>query len=197
EALKAAANGICMLVVLPAVCSYRVRALALGADRALLGSTQWLGLLPGLTGQYLRRAFLRQVLAYCAPTAVIEHGTQFSDPGTWLGDHVYVGPGCHIGLARIEREVLLAPSVHVPSGATIHGTEDPDQPLRLQPGIRRCIRIGANSWVGAGAVIMADVGDASIIGAGSVLTRALPPRVVAAGVPARVIRERTSTSGRG
>ena len=53
------------------------------------------------------------------------------------------------------------------------------------------VRIGAGSWVGSGAIIMANVGPECIIGAGSVVTRDVPARVLAAGVPARVIRSRT------
>jgi virginiamycin A acetyltransferase len=52
------------------------------------------------------------------------------------------------------------------------------------------VRIGSGTWVGAGAVIMADVGRGSIVGAGAVVTKPVPDRVLAAGVPARVIRSR-------
>ena len=41
-----------------------------------------------------------------------------------------------------------------------------------------------------GAVVMADVGDQTIVGAGAVVTTPLPDRVVAAGVPARVVKSR-------
>jgi acetyltransferase-like isoleucine patch superfamily enzyme len=56
------------------------------------------------------------------------------------------------------------------------------------------IRIGAGTWVGSGAVIMADVGSDSIIGAGAVVTKPIPDRVLAAGVPARVVRNRESST---
>ncbi|MBQ3301685.1 MAG: maltose O-acetyltransferase, partial [Eggerthellaceae bacterium] len=52
------------------------------------------------------------------------------------------------------------------------------------------VRIGNDVWVGAGAIILAGVtiGDKAVIGAGSVVTRDVPERVVVAGSPARVIR---------
>ena len=51
--------------------------------------------------------------------------------------------------------------------------------------------IGEGSWIGAGAVIMADVGKGSIVGAGAVVTKPVPEAVIAAGVPARwAIRQR-------
>jgi len=190
DAIKWTARAAATLVMTPALLSYYLRAAVLGQPRALTASTQAIGLIPGLTGQYLRRAFLARTLAHCAPTAVIEWGTLIADPRTSIGDYAYIGPGCHIGYALIERDVLIAPAVHIPSGGMTHGIDDPDQPLRNQSGDRHCVRIGENSWIGAAAVIMADVGARTIVGAGAVVTSPLPDRVVAAGVPARVIRLR-------
>jgi len=190
EAIKRGASAAATLAVIPAIVSFYLRKPLLGADRALMGSTQALGMIPGLLGQYLRRAFLARVLAACAPTAAIEFGTSFSDVDTRIGEHVYIGPNCHIGLADIERDVLIAPCVHIPSGAMTHGSGDLDTPLRNQAGERKCVHIGFNSWIGSAAVVMADVGSQTIIGAGAVVTHAIPDRVIAAGVPARVIRSR-------
>jgi acetyltransferase-like isoleucine patch superfamily enzyme len=50
--------------------------------------------------------------------------------------------------------------------------------------------IGAGAWIGSAAVVMADVGRDTIVGAGAVVTKALPDQVIAAGVPARAIRSR-------
>jgi acetyltransferase-like isoleucine patch superfamily enzyme len=147
-------------------------------------------MVPGITGQYLRNAFMRCVLAECARSVTIEFGTTFSQVGARLGEHVYIGPMCHIGLAHIERDVLIAAAVHIPSGSETHGTRDIRTPIRDQPGIRRVVRIGAGSWIGSGAVVMADVGRNSVIAAGAVVTRAVPELVVAGGVPAVVIRPR-------
>lgn len=53
------------------------------------------------------------------------------------------------------------------------------------------VDIGDNVWIGAKACILPGVtiGEGVIVGAGSVVTKSLPPRVVAAGNPARVLRE--------
>ena len=52
------------------------------------------------------------------------------------------------------------------------------------------MRIGRNCWIGAGAILLpgVTVGDNSVIGAGSVVTRDVPPNVVAVGNPCRVMR---------
>jgi virginiamycin A acetyltransferase len=190
ETLKRLARGLATLIVLPQVVTFTVRASLMGADRALEGSTQLLSLVPGLPGQYLRRAFLARVLSGgCAPSAAIEFGTLFSKVGARIDDNVYVGPRCQLGLVHLEANVLLAAGVHIPSGPHTHGS-DPSAPIRDQPGSRRLVRVGAGSWVGSNAVVLADVGRDTIVGAGAVVTSALPDRVVAAGVPARVIRAR-------
>ncbi len=189
ETLKALARGVALLLVLPHLVSFALRSLVLGRDRALEGSMQTLGLLPGVTGEYLRRAFLARVLDRCADSAVIGYGTLISQAGSRIDDHVYIGPRCHLGLVHLERDVLLAAGVHVPSGRHTHGTES-DAPIREQQGHRTMVRIGAGSWIGSNAVVMADIGHDSIVGAGAVVTKPLPPMVVAAGVPARVVRQR-------
>jgi virginiamycin A acetyltransferase len=190
ETLKAAVRGAAAVAVVPALCSFHVRARLFGPNPALMASTQAFGKIPGLLGQYLRRAFLQRVLAHCASTAAIEFGTSFSDVDTRIGEYAYIGPDCHIGFADIARDVLIAPCVHIPSGGQTHGSSDPSLPLRNQPGERRCVHIGANSWIGSAAVVMADVGAQSIVGAGAVVTHPLPERCVAVGVPARVVRSR-------
>jgi len=187
-----AARGLATAVVMPAVCLYHViRRPLFGADRALEASSQAFGLIPGIAGDYLRRAFLARVLAHVAPTATIQFGVLFSRAGARLDEHVYVGPRCHLGLVHLERDVLLGAGVHVPSGAATHGIDDTEQPIRDQPGTPRLVRIGAGTWVGSAAVVMADVGQHCVIGAGSVVTRPIPDYAVAAGVPARVIRSRS------
>jgi acetyltransferase-like isoleucine patch superfamily enzyme len=188
--LKQLALAVATLAVLPALVSYFVRSRLFGRDRALEASTQALGLVPGIVGQYCRRAFLMRVLAECHPSATIEFGVLFSAAGARIEPNVYIGPRCHLGLVHIERDVLVAAGVHIPSGGHIHGTDDPDTPVRDQRFERSLVRIGADSWIGSAAVVMADVGRRTIVGAGAVVTRPLPDDVVAAGVPATVLRSR-------
>jgi virginiamycin A acetyltransferase len=187
---KTLARAAATAAVLPALASYWIRARLLGADRALEGSSQAFAVLPGILGQYLRRAFLSHVLAACDATSTIEFGVLFSQAGARIGENVYIGPRCHIGLAHLEADVLVGASVHIPSGSQTHGTGDLDMPIRLQPGVRTVVRIGAGAWIGSNAVVMADVGRNSVIGAGSVVTRPIPDGVIAAGIPARVVRPR-------
>jgi virginiamycin A acetyltransferase len=190
ERLKATIRLAALIAVGPFLLWHWLWVLLIGPDRALECSSEMLSLLPGLAGQYLRRAFLAWTLAECHPTAVICFGVLLSKAGARIGPNVYIGPRCHIGLAHIERDALLAAGVHVTSGARTHGIDDPSRPIREQTGVTSAVCIGAGAWIGSSAVIMADVGSGSVIGAGAVVTRPLPSLVVAAGVPAKIVHSR-------
>lgn len=194
EMAKATARGVAYLIVAPLVASFVLRRSLLGADRALLASTQWLALLPGLPGQYLRRAFLAFAIAECHHSATVEWGTTFSRARARLGANVYIGPNCDLGLVHVEQDALIGAAVHIPSGGMTHGFDDPTIPIREQRGREQIVRIGSGAWIGSCAVILASVGDGTVIGAGSVVTRPMPAEVVAAGAPARVVRERTKAA---
>jgi virginiamycin A acetyltransferase len=190
ELTKTCLRTAALLAVLPLLLWFHIWACVLGKDRALEGASQTLSLLPGLAGVYLRRAFLMQVLEHCHKSVTVEFGTIFSQAGARLDENVYVGPRCHLGLVHIGRDTLVGPAVHVPSGARTHGTADLTRPIREQAHERTLVTIGAGAWIGSAAIIMADVGEGTVVGAAAVVTRPLPAQVVAAGVPAKVIRER-------
>lgn len=190
EALKVVAHYAAVIAVAPSVMSFRVRAAVMGADRALEASTQFWANVPGLTGQYLRRAFLCQTLSFCARSSIIEFGTLFSSVSASVGERAYIGPRCHLGWAIIEADVLVAAGVHIPSGAHTHGMDDLSVAMRDQPTTKSPVRIGAGTWIGSAAVVMADVGRGAVIGAGAVVTAPIADRVIAGGVPARVLRHR-------
>jgi acetyltransferase-like isoleucine patch superfamily enzyme len=194
-ALKWLARAGATLLVSPLLLVYVCSAAFLGRDRALENATELLSLLPGLPGQYLRRAFLARVLAGCHPSAFIGFGSIFSKAGAKIDANVYIGPRCHIGLAHVERDVLIAAGVHLLSGARTHSITELSRPIREQGGVNSLVRVGAGAWIGSAAVVMADVGRDTVVGAGAVVTRPLPDGVIAVGVPARVVRPRTAVGG--
>jgi acetyltransferase-like isoleucine patch superfamily enzyme len=195
--VKALLRGVATILILPHLAWWWVESRLVGRDRALEYATEALACLPGLSGRYLRRAFLARVLARCHPTSEIGFGAIFSKTGAVVDENVYIGPRCHVGLAHLERDVLLAAGVHVTSGPQSHGTADPGVPIREQEGSRTLVRIGAGAWVGSAAVVMADVGAGTVVGAGAVVAKPLPDYVVAAGVPARALHSRKDATPRG
>lgn len=194
---RALGNAVATVIVLPSILSLRLRGLLLGRDRALMGSSEFWSLIPGVLGQYLRRAFCRFALASCSRTASIGFGTLFSKQAAVIGERVYLGPGCHLGWAEIGDDALLAAGVHVPSGGETHGFARLDVPIRDQPGTLRRVRIGRGAWIGSAAIVLADVGEGTVVAAGSVVVDPLPDNVIAVGVPARVLRRRDESSSVG
>jgi acetyltransferase-like isoleucine patch superfamily enzyme len=114
-----------------------------------------------------------------------------------VGDGTFIGHQCGFRIAqsvRIGKHCLLAGGVSVfdmdghPLDADRRRAGEPTPP----EGIASVV-IGDDVWIGAGAMIMKGVtiGNRSIVAAGSVVTKTVPPDVVVAGNPARVVKELT------
>lgn len=79
------------------------------------------------------------------------------------------------------------------SGSNQHRVDDLGTPIRDQGGDYEVINVGEDCWIGNGGLVMASVGEKTIVGAGSVVTQDLPPYVIAVGNPARIVRSRLET----
>ena len=112
--------------------------------------------------------------------------TFFAHPEAHIGKNVYVGSYCILGRVTIGDGTLLASGVQVLSGQHQH-TRSADGDA-FSGGQFVQITIGADSWIGAAATVMANVGSRTTVGAGSVVTKPVPDDCVAAGNPARIIR---------
>lgn len=180
------------LVVLPAYGFYRIGAAIAGTDKAFPGWSETFALLPGLTGQYLRRAFYSLTLKSCGENSCLSFGSTFSHPTASVGANVYVGSFCVLGGVTLEDDVLIASRVSIMNGTQQHGTARLDIPIREQPGIFTPVTIGEGSWIGEGSTVSADVGKHCVIGAGAVVTKPIPDYAIAFGVPAKVVKFRNN-----
>ena len=187
-------RSFALIIVLPVFLSCWVSSRFTSADSALETHSQWMSLVPGKIGNYLRNAFYRLTLKYCDPTATICFGVLISKTAASLGANVYVGPRCMLGWVTLEDDVLLGPGVQVLSGSHAHGIDCLEIPIRNQPGQLCRVTIGADSWIGAASVVLADVGSQSIVGANSTVTKPVHSQTVVAGSPARPIADRKSSS---
>jgi len=191
NAAKAAIRILALVAVSPILLLFWLDSALRGPDRAIESSSQFLALFPGSIGQYLRRAFLQRALTSCHSSALVEFGTIFSQADGVIEENVYVGPYCILGLVHLEKDVLIASGVQIPSGAKTHFFDDLTKPIREQGGERRLVRVGADSWIGAGAIVMADVGKGTVVAAGAVVVKPLPDYVIAGGIPAKIIGTRS------
>jgi len=108
-----------------------------------------------------------------------------------LGERVFFNFNCvvlDVCEVRIGDFTLFGPAVQIYTA-----THPLNAELRRKQEFAKPIEIGADVWVGGGAVICPGVriGSRSVVGAGSVVTRDVPEGVFAAGNPCRVIREIT------
>ena len=109
-----------------------------------------------------------------------------------VGDDVSIGPNCVVYEWRaggyIGAGSMLAAGV-ILSGVN-HGMDPEAGPYRDQPSLALPLTIGSNVWIGMNSTILpgVSIGDNTVIGAGSVVTRSIPSGVVAYGSPCRVIR---------
>lgn len=136
-----------------------------------------------------RRQALKALLASGGESASIEPPF-FCDYGfnIELGDRVYFNTGCvvlDVCRVRIGSGTLIAPGVHIYTA-----THPLDARLRRTHELGRPVTIGEDVWIGGGAIILPGVtiGDRSVIGAGSVVTKDVPSDVVAVGNPCRVLK---------
>jgi len=158
-------------------------------DALLAGFGQFLSLIPGKLGVYLRAGFYRFTLTTCAPDAVISFLVLLSQRDTKIESGVYIGPQCNIGKCKIGQDTLLGSGVHIMSGKGQHNFDDLSKPIKDQGGTFEEITIGSGSWVGNAALIMANVGNHCVVAAGAVVINDVPDYSIVAGNPAKVIKK--------
>lgn len=132
-----------------------------------------------------------------ATAAALSHPVRLRTFGP--GANIDIGPGCQLSgtsitarsqTIRLGRQVMIGPNcIIVDSDFHAHW---PPEARATDPGMEgdRPVTIGDYAWLGMNCLVLKGVtiGEGAIIGAGSVVTRDVPPFCVAAGSPARVLR---------
>ena len=122
-----------------------------------------------------------------------QYGAAALGEGLLVGNNSNIGPYCYIGCSggiRIGNNVMMAPRVSI--FAENHNFEDVELTLKEQGVKRAPVIIEDDCWIASHSVILAGVtiGRGSVVAAGSVVTKSMPPYSIIAGVPARVIKSR-------
>lgn len=126
------------------------------------------------------------------------YGSQLFTPHISLGDNVSIGFGCTLSCVNrleIGHDVTIGDNVYIADSH--HDYSNPALGVLDQPLLPGRITIGQGAWVGYGAFIAGNVslGEHSIVGANSVVTRSVPAYTVVAGVPARPIKRFNHETG--
>jgi len=126
----------------------------------------------------------------------------------WIGDGTKIR--CHEGLVEIGEKTVMGQECTISAYQRVrigeqcviadramfidfdHGIVEVERPIRLQGIYKRDVEVGNNVWIGYGACILrgVSVGDNSVIGTNSVVTKDVPANAIVGGVPARIIRMR-------
>lgn len=156
--------------------------------------------MPSSTTRFLGR-FSKKVRAVCASVLFnkcgsnvnIERGAVFGSGGQLeIGDHSGIGENCKIPFnTRIGDHVMMAPEVLILGGN--HRFDRVDIPMMFQGNVEYGpVEIGNDVWIGSRVIILPGlkIGEGSIIGAGSVVTKDVMPYSIVAGNPAKLIKMR-------
>lgn len=113
-----------------------------------------------------------------------------------IGENTIIGAySCLSGLhIKIGNDCLIAP--HVGIFANNHVFTDPNRKIREQKHTYKGVVIEDDCWLGSGVKVMdgVTIGKGSVIGAGAVVTKSIPPYSIAVGVPAKVVGKREDLS---
>ena len=103
-----------------------------------------------------------------------------------IGDRVFINQGSSIAASH---SITIGDDTHIGDFVAVYDSNyhqvDPYHPIQVAPVV-----IGVNVWLGRGVIVLpgSNIGDHTVVAAGSVVRGNLPPRVLAAGNPAQVVR---------
>ena len=142
--------------------------------------------------QTRRQELLKQLFAEVGENCYVE-SPYFAN---WGGHHVHLGNNIYAnaGLKLVDdTHIYIGDNTMLGPNVVIATAGHPIDPTLRSKGLQYNLPvwIGRNCWLGAGVIVMpgVTVGDNSVIGAGSVVTRDIPSGVVAVGNPCKVLRE--------
>jgi len=138
-----------------------------------------------------REAMLREMFAEIGEGCYIEPPLH----ANWGGHFVHFGKNVYanFGLTLVDdTHIYVGDNVMFGPNVVVATAGHPILPELREQGLQynAPVHIGKNCWIGAGALLMpgVSIGEGSVIGAGSVVTRDVPANVVAVGNPCRVLR---------
>lgn len=146
-------------------------------------------------GLYYRRFLASRALSHCGEKVNFERHASFSRD-LKIGDYSGIGKSTYVpGNVTIGKYCMLGPEIVFYTNN--HNTERTDIPM-CQQGFKpdRPIVIEDDCWIGRRVIVLPGVtiGRGSIIGAGAVVSRSIPPYSIAVGNPARVVKSRKPQS---
>jgi virginiamycin A acetyltransferase len=152
--------------------------------------SQLISLIPFALGVIVRQEFYRRTLVEFGENVFIDFGTVLCFPEISIGSNVLIGMYNTIHHCDFGDNVMIAEGCRFLSGSKYHRYSRTDIPMTQQGGQLKRIHVGNDVWIGVNSVIMDDIGEGSVVAAGSVVNHKVKPYGIVAGVPAKLIGER-------
>jgi acetyltransferase-like isoleucine patch superfamily enzyme len=168
------------LILVALVCS---REDGVIADASILASR-----IPFRLGEQTRYFFYRALLTSVGRHVTFRYGSCCQYRSARIGSNVLIGYFNTLGEVSIGDDVLTGGGVTFLSGLRQHSFDDPATPMIRSAGGRRMISIGSDVWIGSNATIGCNVGDRCVVAAGAVVVHDVPDHSLVGGNPARIIR---------
>lgn len=187
--IKKIAVSISFIIFWPLGWTAKLSKIWLGSSYLFHLFAESLSLLPVHLGIYPRTVFYHTTLKKTSCDLITLFGSILTNMDTTIGSKVIIGGRTTIGLCDIGNHSNIGNGTTILSGRRHHNFNEPKQMMNGPACIER-IKIGRYVFIGDNCTIMANVGNYTIVGAGSVVVNPVPDGVVAVGNPARVIKKR-------
>jgi virginiamycin A acetyltransferase len=194
RAVKWGVHAVCVVLVLPCILLAALERVLSKGEIVFAFFAQVLAPMPGPPGVFLRAAYYWATTQHSSWEIHVGFGSLLVHRGVTVRARASMGAYCVIGHADIGEQVMMGSRVSIPSGKNQH--LDDSGNLSGAALNFATVKIGAGTWVGEGAIIMANVGAHCIVSSGSVVIHDATDRVLVAGNPARVIRELTTSEAK-
>lgn len=160
------------------------------SDIVFRSMSELLSVVPYFPGVIVRYEFYRFALTRCGRNVVFEFGSVFIYADVEIGSNVLIGRYNVIHHCDVRDYSLIGERCTFLSGSRQHSYQRHDLPMALQGGSKKRIRIGPDCWIGSHSVVMDNVGEGSIVGAGSVISKPVADYSIVVGNPQREIGTR-------
>jgi acetyltransferase-like isoleucine patch superfamily enzyme len=191
DSIKLIVHLLSQILALPLVILCKLEELLISRTTDIIFQmcAQTVALVPGLPGVILRRGFYSLTLDYCSRHCYIGFGTFFSHRAVTVEKHVYIGSYTIIGSAHLGEHSLIGSRASILSGKELHSLGEDGRWTPYSPDKVVQVKISKNVWIGEGAIIAADIGEGSMVGAGSVVMSDTRSHILVTGNPARFVNK--------